>query len=77
MKEGTGRGAGGSYRETATFSWEEGAAVPACVVVCWGKVGAVHRTQAGTALGAELGGCGACWPTRGAQSGAPQAKSPS
>lgn len=51
MKEGTGRGAEGSYRATATFSWEEGAAVPACVALCWEKVGAVHRTQAGHGAG--------------------------
>lgn len=50
MKEGTGRGAGGSYRATAAFSWEEGAAVPPCFAGCWRKVGAVSLTQARTAL---------------------------
>lgn len=57
MKEGTGRGAGGSQEQQPPFPGRRGHCA-SCFAGCWRKVGAAHPTKARTALGQELGGCG-------------------
>lgn len=54
MKEGTGRGAGGSYRATATFSWEDGGSCAGlrCCVLGEGGCCAPHTGRDGPGRGA-------------------------